>query len=118
MYEVISARDGYEINIDGRWVHVEDSAALDKLGNNYAVFSDIETIFFTLPLIGLGDSRFCSFSLPYGDRLFARQASLIKHTYEAPRFRYLICPADILDTDASMQLERGLGNNDALLIGN
>ncbi len=107
----------YEINVNGSWIQVEESAALDKLGANYAIFSDIETMFFKLPLVGLGENRFCSFSLPYGDRLFARESSLIKHTYEAPRFRYLLSPSDFIDTEGTIAIERGLGNPDAFLLG-
>lgn len=109
----------YEINIDGRWVEIEKSVALDKLGNDFAMFSDIETVFFTLPLIELGESRFCMFPLEDGDALFARQSSLIKHTYYPPsHFNYLLCPSDFLDSGISVELQRALGNKKSLLIGN
>ena len=106
----------YQISINGHWTPIEESAALERLGQQYASFSDLETAFITLPQLGLRESRFCMFSM-HNVHLFALESVIIKHTYDEPRFRYLIKPSDFLEPHQSLEIERVLGNLDSLMIG-
>lgn len=110
----------YSLWLDGKWTPIERQAVEDR--GRSATFRDIDVMFFDTyifdPLFP-GHHEIAAFVVNAdGDRLYALKKSVIKHEYNTPRFRYLILPADFLNTEQTLLIERSLGNPLALQIGN
>ena len=104
----------YQIWLDNNWVNIDHSMAHSKLGDNFARFDPISSIFMDLTLSGARQQIAAFIVNDQGERIYALKTHILKLEYPNKNWDYCIKPADFLDLDATIQIEKELNNPLAL----
>lgn len=104
----------YYIWLDNNWVNIDHSMAHSKLGDNFARFTPLSTMFMDLTISGFRQQVVAFVVNDQGDRIYSTKRNLIKHEFQNKNWEYCIKPSDFMDSDATIQVEKALGNPLAL----
>ena len=102
----------YQIWLDRKWTNIDHSMAHSKLGEHFATFDPISTMFMDINLAqSRGPRTICAFVVnDQGDKIYADRDHVIKLDRSPTDWIYCIKPSDFMGLEATIAIEKALGN--------